>query len=74
MDCTKTVPPRFHVRKLIQWPAPCMNGGASRAFNPPSAAATTPSSVSASEPPKHSTLASPLRHSTPFGMPVVPPV
>ena len=30
--------------------------------------------VGAAEPPKHSTLASPLRHSTPFGMPVVPPV
>ena len=27
-----TQPPVFHVRKLIQCPAPCMNGGASSIF------------------------------------------
>jgi hypothetical protein len=30
--------------------------------------------VAVFEPPKHSTIASPLRHITPLGMPVVPPV
>ena len=51
-----------------------MNGGETSARRLPLASATTPSNVSAREPPKHSTLASALRQSTPLGMPVVPPV
>ncbi len=69
-----TVPPVFHVPRLTQCPAPCMNGGAISALGCPVASATAPATDSAAEPPKHSTLASPLRHSTPLGMPVVPPV
>jgi hypothetical protein len=74
-DWTNTVPPPSQVRKLIQWPAPCMNGGASSACSPVLASATN-SSIDAAvfEPPKHSTIASPLRHMTPLGIPVVPPV
>ena len=74
-DWMNTVPPPSHVRKLIQWPAPCMNGGASSARRPVFASARKPSIVVAVfDPPKHSTIASPLRHMTPFGIPVVPPV
>jgi hypothetical protein len=72
------VPPVFQVRKLIQWPAPCMNGGATRARSPAPerlASVTTSSRVVAVlDPPKHSAQASAWRHSTPLGMPVVPPV
>ena len=56
-DWTKTVPPPSHVRKLIQWPAPCMNGGASSARSPVSASATNCSiEVAVFDPPKHSTM------------------
>ncbi len=57
-----------------------MNGGAisARSSATPAvalASATRSSTVAAAgEAPKHSVNASPWRHSTPFGIPVVPPV
>ena len=74
-DCTITVPPESHVRIAIQWLAPCINGGLVNERNPTFASAMNSSSVCAVfEPPKHSTTASALRHKTPLGIPVVPPV
>ena len=70
------MPPPSQTRSATQCPAPCMNGGViERPATAPSASATKLGDVGAvGEPPKHSTMASPLRHSTPLGIPVVPPV
>ena len=74
-DCTMTVPPDNHVRIAIQWLAPCINGGLVNDRKPTFASARNSSTVCAVlEPPKHSTTASALRHRTPLGIPVVPPV
>ena len=69
------MPPPSHTRRATQCPAPCMNGGVTRARIPVVASATKSATVVAvGEAPKHSIMASPLRHSTPLGIPVVPPV
>ena len=74
-DCTMIVPPLSHVRIAIQCPAPCINGGLGSDRSPPTASCKNSSTVVAVfEPPKHSTTASAFRQSTPFGIPVVPPV
>ena len=78
LDGRNTVPPPSHTRRATQCPAPCMNGGVIERLataGPATASSTKSATVRAvGEPPKHSTMASPLRHSTPLGMPVVPPV
>ncbi len=75
-DWTKTVPPPSNVLNATQWPAPCMNGGERAVPASRRVASATKSAIDVAvfDPPKHSTIASPLRHMTPLGMPVVPPV
>ena len=73
--------PPFMALKASQWPAPCMNGGAGSSRAPPLLAASTTCSrlshsppVARFRPPMAPTKMSAWRHSTPLGMPVVPPV
>ena len=72
-SCTTTVPPASHALIAFQWAAPCMNGGAARARRSEVAARAT-SWSSDCVTPRHATRKSACRHSTPLGMPVVPPV
>ena len=75
-----TVPPVWNAWNELQWPAPCMNGGAGRVLRwLASARATKPSRLSMTSPlvrraPRLATRMSLCFQSTPFGIPVVPPV
>ena len=73
--------PPVKALKAIQWAAPCMNGAAGISLAPPLRGVSTISSRSAHSspvpswrPPRAAGKMSPWRHSTPLGMPVVPPV
>ena len=68
-----TVPPVVQHDRAFQWAAPCMNGGAGRARRVERRAPSTSCSVVWSIP-RHAARKSAWRHSTPLGMPVVPPV
>ena len=75
-----TVPPPNSVQKATQWAVPCMNGQAGSMRPPPLRAASAMSSgFSMPGPPGFPPCSAPKkmsswRHSTPLGMPVVPPV
>jgi hypothetical protein len=79
---TRHCPP-FRPMKLAHWAAPCMSGGSgiirsgnatSAAFLATSSYELTASHVRMLRPPMHDMNTSCWRHSTPLGMPVVPPV
>src|SRR5665213_1662751 len=77
-----TVPPPKSVEKANQCPAACMNGGTASAVIPGRSTRSANSSgrvmwlpdANGSPPPMAAKKMSSWRHSTPLGMPVVPPV
>jgi hypothetical protein len=70
-----TVPPETNAERAFQWAAPCMKGAAGNVrSDPPRRAAVATMSALVPVTPRQVARKSPWRHSTPFGMPVVPPV